>query len=392
MGKVLGKRIAIFRVIGSRKVLVGLATSCDVDLQTDMIEMASLSQFRSYKAGRSGGTISISRLFSSSDSFSFMALQLAKTPISYVVELDDMTISGEAYISSQQANSPSQGYASHSITLTCTGDINVDAGYISFDDSVAASLCAEKFGDGVGTTIGMAEDVKMLSSFSGTSINQFRELEHFTGISSIPASTFNGCSSLKSIVIPGNVMSIGDGAFKGCTTLSYLELRAGDTLAIGRNDVESGMFRQCALDYVQIFRDVTFAFSVEAGRSPFYGSRIKVLVVAGNATKVPNFLCYGCPSLYEVILDSGIKEIGNYAFSACYALTGNIRIPSSVTRIGAYAFQSTNLSSVTMKASVPPTLESGAIPTGTIVYVPKGSAEAYRSATNWSALNIQYES
>ena len=54
--------------------------------------------------------------------------------------------------------------------------------------------------------------------------------------------------------------------------------------------------------------------------------------------------------------------------------------------IGNSAFElCTNLTDIYLKSTTPPTLGNiDAIPTTTIIHVPVGSGETYKSATNWS--------
>ena len=68
-------------------------------------------------------TIQVDRLISSERPLSFAKLQLERTLLQYVVDAAGETISGYAYISSQSANAPTEGYATNSITMTCTGEI-----------------------------------------------------------------------------------------------------------------------------------------------------------------------------------------------------------------------------------------------------------------------------
>lgn len=64
--------------------------------------------------------------------------------------------------------------------------------------------------------VGLAEGLfKNNTSIVGVSLGNF--------INEIPASTFEGCTSLKEVVCP-NVLRIGDYAFKGCTSLSTFSL------------------------------------------------------------------------------------------------------------------------------------------------------------------------
>lgn len=94
-----------------------------------------------------------------------------------------------------------------------------------------------------------------------------------------------------------------------------------------------------------------------------------------------------CWALKEFEIPEGVKTIGTYSFRYNYALESVI-IPASVEAIGSSAFnQCQSLKQIIMKGEVPPTLSGigSGIGKNTILYVPKGSATAYATATNWSS-------
>ena len=66
----------------------------------------------------------------------------------------------------------------------------------------------------------------------------------------------------------------------------------------------------------------------------------------------------------------------------------SLSIPDGTTKIGYGAFYNcSRLTSVTIKATTPPTLTSGAFndTNNCPIYVPAESVDAYKTATNWSA-------
>ena len=112
---------------GKGSQVVGMSTNCTLDIQTEMIAVIGASPVSSsFVPGRNSMTIQVERLINSEKPVSLMKLQMARTPVDYVVEVENSTISGRAYISSQSAAAPSVGYATNSITLTCTGEITIN--------------------------------------------------------------------------------------------------------------------------------------------------------------------------------------------------------------------------------------------------------------------------
>lgn len=100
---------------------------------------------------------------------------------------------------------------------------------------------------------------------------------------SVGESAFYGCTSLTRLILPNRLVSLGDSAFYGCTALE----------------------------------SVTFGDGLKTiGDSAFYG----------------------CASLTAAALPAGVESIGSYAFRKCTALTG-IFLGNELRSVGSYAFQ-----------------------------------------------------
>lgn len=87
-----------------------------------------------------------------------------------------------------------------------------------------------------------------------------------------------------------------------------------------------------------------------------------------------------------------ITTISQYAFYGACGLA-SITIPESVTSIGQYAFGSSwGIDEYHFKRTTPPTIAASGtnifsnILSGTKIYVPQGSLNAYKTATNWSSV------
>ena len=112
------------------------------------------------------------------------------------------------------------------------------------------------------------------------------------------------------------------------------------------------------------------------------------VTIPDSVTSIGNHAFRYCHSLASVTIPDSVTSIGPYAFYYCYSLA-SVTIPDSVTSIGNYAFQNCfGAKEYHLLPTTPPSLPNAnafnGIPSDCIIYVPVGSLEAYRTATNWS--------
>ncbi len=207
----------------------------------------------------------------------------------------------------------------------------------------------------------LASKIKAIPS---TGAKIYLSFENSTGLTSIAASTFNGCKNLGAIEIPASVTSIGNFAFNGCTGLKNIVIKDGATsLNLGYNTYTKsgtgkGLFYDCSIEELHIGRDCIFSFYTgsDYGYSPFaYNSSAGMAVTIGeNVTAISDYMFYGSSGVISVTIDedSELTRIGDYAFYNCSKLT-SLRIPESVTSIESYAFAGcTKLGAITIPASI----------------------------------------
>ena len=129
-------------------------------------------------------------------------------------------------------------------------------------------------------------------------------------------------SSIKSVVIPNTITTIGDYVFSRCTGLTSI-------------------------------------------------------TIPNSVTSIGEWAFSNCDGLTSITIPDSVTSIDDYAFNWCESLT-SITIPNSVTSIGEWAFQyCSGLTSITSLATTAPTIQSytfAYIKTNGTLYVPIGSS------------------
>ena len=259
------------------------------------------------------------------------------------------------------------------------------AHYIHFADSnVEAVLLANGVGDGLGITY---KDAAMVTSIStwfrrNKDITSFAEFINFSGITQLINEAFIACSSLAEMKLPDTLTSIGDYAFKNCSSLARV-LNLENTKV---TSIRNYAFYDCTSLAEIILPDTLTSIRDYAFQN--CSSLARVLNLENTkVTSISQKAFYDCTSLTEITLPAGVTSIIFAAFVRCTSLT-EIAFPASLTSIGEYAFSGcSSLQYIRIEATTPPTLAStNAIPsTIGAIYVPDESVAAYQAATNWSS-------
>ncbi len=182
---------------------------------------------------------------------------------------------------------------------------------------------------------------------------------------SIGPFAFADCSSLESVYIPGNYVSVGAGAFKGASNMSSFEWEKSSSnyanqtigseafknctnlsllsLPTTLNNIAEGTFANCSsLKNVVIPEGVTFI-----DESAFINcTKLTTLSLPSTLTKIEGYYSntgafQNCSALKTVIFAEGDDDvtIGKYSFANCAALT-TVHIPLNVVSIDGTAFNS----------------------------------------------------
>ena len=123
------------------------------------------------------------------------------------------------------------------------------------------------------------------------------------------------------------------------------------------------------------------------GESVFYNcSSLTSCTISSGITSISNRAFYSSGISGDLVIPDSVTSIGEWAFGQVGILT-NVVIGSGITTIGNFAFGwPQGINSITIKATTPPTLTNSGVFSGTgscPIYVPSGSVNAYKAATNW---------
>lgn len=148
------------------------------------------------------------------------------------------------------------------------------------------------------------------------------------GVKTIGASSFAAKTDLKSITIPISVTEIGEGAFQDCWSISSLSIP--DSVKI----IGNGAFSNCdELTTVKLPKDITFIGDQMFSRC----LKLKSITIPKGVVSIGSDAFDSCGELTSLIIPDGVVSIGADAFLYCEKLS-YITIPKSVIKIGKGAF------------------------------------------------------
>lgn len=258
---------------------------------------------------------------------------------------------------------------------------------IRFSDPEVKRICVawwDRDGDHE-LSIQEAAKVETLGSafIANREIEAFDELRFFTSIQAINASAFEECRCLKSITLPTSIKLIDDWAFSHCHALQHIDLPR-QVEKIGHH-----AFWYCDLCEVYIPANVTSLAATSFGanehltkvtvddKNPVYDSRNNCNAIIETHT---NKMIMGSVTAF---FPRSVDKMSDETFTQFTRDT--LTIPRQVKRIGQWAFYC-RIDTIYCESPVPAEWRGTAnlFATWPVIYVPKGSLDAYRQANGWS--------
>ena len=198
----------------------------------------------------------------------------------------------------------------------------------------------------------------------------------------IPYAIFSYLHGLQSVILPSNESSIGERMFNSCANLVSVYIRNSSTNAIGK-----ATFRNCnSLTTVNIPSNCQ-----TIDKLAFYGcSSLTTVNIPSSCQTIGSEAFHRCTNLTSLTLPEGVSSIEDLAFASCSIK--ELTLPTTLKSIGNSAFSNCNaLTTINAKMATPATVSENTffnVPYDKCyLFVPEGSANAYKAAEVWRNFN-----
>ena len=194
-------------------------------------------------------------------------------------------VSGTMTISQMIENIPMLAYSPTTVSYTQASGLSNWSGYTS--DTIEGSSTSPYYTTQIpnvqnAQTISIGGNVTSIGNYAFRGCTSLTTASIPNTVTSFGTYVFYGCSSLENVTIPNSVTSIGTRSFYGCSNLASITIPSGVT------SIATGAFWGC--------------------------TSLTSLTIPSGVTTILSSICRGCTSLAEVNLPSGITSIGAYAF------------------------------------------------------------------------------
>lgn len=262
---------------------------------------------------------------------------------------------------------------------------------ISFVDDTFKSYCVshyDKNGDGE-VSFAEAAAVTSFESFTAaekSSLKEVFELPYFFKGERIP--TFEGCSALRQVILPGSLQAIQENAFKGCTGLEVITIPSTVTT------IGEGAFEGCTslARFDGTYASADRRYIVRNNHVlAFAPAGLTETTIPDGVTTINAGVFANNTALKTVNLSAELTTVEARAFKGCTALP-IIRFRTNIASIGAKAFEGCSaLRSVYSDAVTPPSVGADAFANchaSIAAHVTAGNLPAYEAIPAWSALSV----
>ena len=218
------------------------------------------------------------------------------------------------------------------------------------------------------TELIIPENITAIKDYAFSGYKKLTAINLNNKVESIGKGSFYLCDGIDTISIPSSVISIGKDAFYNVSNLSSVHI--------------SNLAAWCNIDFENNLSNPLYY-----AKNLYLNDRqVDELIIPTEVTSIKEYAFYNCKNITTVNVHKNVNSIGSYSFSGCESLayidvasennayfskdgvlynkectqilyvpeklTGAITIPNGITRIGAYSFNDTLVTSVEIPNSV----------------------------------------
>lgn len=223
----------------------------------------------------------------------------------------------------------------------------------SFNDNNKCSVCGYVLNETEGLAYDLNDDgesYSIVGTGDVTSTIIVIPSEHDgLPVTAIGANAFYGNNTIKSIIVPNTITSVGDGAFTGCSRLQYNEY--DNAYYLGNKDNLYSILikaKNIEIESCIISDNTKFIY----GNAFFACSNLSGIVIPESVIGMGSYVFSLCSSLKSVTFPNSIDYISDNTFLNCVGLTEFI-VPEPIVSIGENVFAGCkNLTKITIAGFV----------------------------------------
>ena len=201
-------------------------------------------------------------------------------------------------------------------------------------------------------------------------------------LKSIGSYAFEDCDNFKHVVIPEGVTSVGTYAFWYCDALHTVQWPSTATT------ISNSVFEESGIETIVIPEGVT-TIAYNTFRNC---DNLQELVCPSTIVSIGGQAFSDCDALRTVVLNEGLTHLYAEAFGRCQNLT-DIVLPSTLGGVSRTFYECNGIKTIACNALVPPFLENGydilyrGNKENCVLYVPEWTINKYKLTAGWDVFS-----
>ena len=211
-------------------------------------------------------------------------------------------------------------FQSGDLYYNITSDSTVEVAYQSKSSDNYQGLTTATIPETV-TYNGTTYSVTSIGNYAFWGCSSLTSISIPNSVTSIGKWAFSSCSSLTSVTIPTSVTSIGESAFSYCSSLTSIVVESSNTMYDSRENCNA-IIETASNTLIAGCQSTTIPNSVTSiGESAFRGcSSLTSVTIPNSVTSIVESAFRGCSSLTSVTIPNSVTSIGEDAFQACSSI------------------------------------------------------------------------